>query len=281
MRHLFVALLLAASAAPALAQTAAPPAPSYDLAPWWMREPIIASTGYVRAEVPANRARFTAEFQAVEHDAQQATRSAAAKVRTLGDELRAYGADKVRVETTFATRPLYEQYRDKDGNLINNVRPDKIERYEVTANVSIELRNVALTERVYAMVLAAGPSSATPVGFSLQPDNETNTQLFKLAVADARRRAGLAVESAGAKLGAVKLIDPTGRACQTDVLVAGAPRPEVEIPAPAQDVAAPMALAAPPPPPPSQASEPQIQLPLQPPLNELTASACVVYALIG
>ena len=176
MRYAIAALLLAV-AGPALAQPAGPlpPASPYDRAPWWMREPIIASTGYVRAEVEANRAHFSAQFQAVERDAPQATKTAAAKVRELGDALRAYGADKVRVETTFSTRPLYEQYKDKDGNLVDNERPDKIQRYQVTANVSIELRDVSLTEKVYATVLAAGPASTAPVSFSLQPDNETNT----------------------------------------------------------------------------------------------------------
>ena len=60
--------LAVAVATPALAQTASPGEINlrYDRAPWWMREPIIASTGQVRTEVPANRASFSASFQAVE-----------------------------------------------------------------------------------------------------------------------------------------------------------------------------------------------------------------------
>jgi uncharacterized protein YggE len=290
MRRALAALILLALAGPAGAQTAlaVQPASPYDKAPWWMREAIIASTGYVRTEIPANRASFNAAFQAVERNAPDAAKAAVAKVQALGDTLRAYGADKVRVETTLATRPLYDQYKDKDGNLVDNERPDKIVRYQVTANVTLEIRDVSLVEKVYAAVLAASPTSASPVYFSLKPDNETNTELFKLAIVDANRRAHLAAEAAGAKVGPIKLIDPTGRACETDVLVAGAPRSYGDKDIEAQEVvvtgARKMAMAPPPAPAapmqPHMAPEP-IQLPLQPPLHELTASACVVYGLAG
>ncbi len=226
MRATILLAMMAASAAGAgHAQTAATvitPSP-YVKAPWWMREPVIASVGYVRAEVPANRAGFSAEFQAVEKTAPEAIQSAAAKVRALGDALRQFGPERVRVETTFSTRPLYEQYKDKDGNLVDNERPDKIQRYQASARVALEIRDTSVVEKVYAAVLAAGPASTQPVYFNLQPDNETKTEMSRLAVADAARRAKLAVEAAGARLGAVKFIDPTARACQTDVLVTGAP----------------------------------------------------------
>jgi hypothetical protein len=91
-------------------------------------------------------------------------------------------------------------------------------------------------------------------------------------------------------VGAVRLIDPTGRACQTDVLVAGAGRPYAETPA--------YRVAAPAPPPASQGVEEMvvtaarrarevgldpdaIRLPLQPPMQRLEASSCVVFSLAG
>ena len=214
-------LALMGAAAPAAAQTVGVVNPSpYDKAPWWMREPIIASLGNVRTEIAANRASFSAEFQAVEHSAPDATKTAAAKVKALVAALRTFDQDKARVETTFSTQPLYEQYKDNEGNLHTNVRPDKIERYQTSVRVTLEVRDVALLEKIYATVVAAGPASTQPVYFSLSPDNVTNTELARLAVADAGARARQAAEATGARLGAVKLIDPTGRACQTDVLVA-------------------------------------------------------------
>lgn len=291
MRSLILAAALAAAAPQTLAQTsaaAASEAARFDKAPWWMDKPIIASIGQVWTEAPANRATFSATYHAVDRDSATATRMAADKVKTLGKALSAYGADKVRVETSFNITPLYEQYRDKEGNLIDNERADKIKTYQVAATVNVEVRDVRLVEQVYATALAAKPTDTQQVSFRLEPENETKTQMFRLAVEDATRRAKLAVEATSSRLGAVKLIDPTGRACQTDVLVAGAGRSYVGG-GYAQAVAAPA--------PPANASIEEIvmtgrrraaevglrpedlQLPLQPPLQRMEAQACVVFAV--
>ncbi len=303
MRTLLILATALAAAHPVAAQsvgvvTAAPQL--YDRAPWWMREPVIASLGQVRAELPPNRATLAAAYEAIDRSAADATKAAATQVRALAAALAPYGAERVRITTTFSTRPLYAQYRDKDGNIQENQRADKVDRYAVTANVSVEVRDLELIERVYATLLAAKPTSTSPAYFRLQPTNATNTELFKLAVADAARRAKEAVAETGGRLGAVKLIDPTGRACSTDVLVAGAPRTygsgqndvqEVVVSGSAREalalpaVPAPVAEAlAPPPPPPPGGEALQIEtlkLPLQPPPQELFRSACVVYALAG
>ncbi len=282
MRAIFgLMLALAGAAVPASAQTVGVINPlPYDRSPWWMREPIIASLGMVHAELPANRASFSAEFQAVERDAPEATRAAAAKVKALTEALRAFDHDKVRVATTYSTRPLYEQYKDKDGNRVDNERPDKIERYQTSVEVTLDVRDIALLEKVYATVMSAGPSSARQVYFSLKPDNATNTEMARLAVADAAARARLSAEASGARLGPVKLIDPTGRACQTDVLVAGATRSEGGGDSHVSEVVVTGARVAAPPPAPPPAGEP-LQVTLQPPLEDLNETACVVYALAG
>ncbi|MFN3535963.1 MAG: SIMPL domain-containing protein, partial [Brevundimonas sp.] len=111
-RYLILAMGVAVIATPALAQT--PPATigePYVPAPWWMRDPVIASVGHVRVEVPTNRAAFSATFQVVERTAEEASRRAADQVRALSQTLAGFGEDAVRVETTLTTRPLYDQYR--------------------------------------------------------------------------------------------------------------------------------------------------------------------------
>lgn len=229
---LAAAVGVSALPAPTLAQT--PPATigeRYVPAPWWMRDPVIASIGHVRVEVAANRAAFSATFQVIERTAEEASSKAADQVRALSQALAAYGEDAVRVETTLSTRPLYEQYRDGDGVLRENARADRISRYQVDAVISVAVRDTAVLERVYAAVLAARPTSVGRVSFSLEPDNETRGWLADQAVRDAADRARGAAEGAGARLGPVRVIDPSGRACQTDVLAgwpsygAGAPLP--------------------------------------------------------
>ncbi|MGQ2990255.1 MAG: SIMPL domain-containing protein [Brevundimonas sp.] len=295
---LALSTLGAAVAPPVLAQT--PPATigqQYVPAPWWMRDPVIASIGQVRVEITANRAGFNASFQAIDRSAAEASRKAADQVRALSQTLAGYGADKVRVETTLNTRPLYEQYRDEAGNLRDNIRPDKIQRYQTEASVRLTVRDIAVLERVYATVVATQPTSISPVWFTLEPENSWKANLAAEAMKDARRRAEAAAVNAGAQLGSVRVIDPTGRACQTDVLAgwpsysaAGGQQTTVDgevVTGSRMEamMAPPPPPPAPPPPPPAPGqppSETQIEaarLALQPPLQVLTDSACVVYGL--
>src|SRR5690606_24234888 len=130
MRRLLAAALVAATALPTVAVAQTPPASigdRYVPAPWWMRDPVIASIGHVRSQVPANRATFSASFQSVERTAAAASARAADQIRALSQTLGAYGVDAVQIETTVATRPLYDQYRDESGVLRDNARSDRIE----------------------------------------------------------------------------------------------------------------------------------------------------------
>lgn len=108
MKRALIAALLTAT--PALAQVPpAEPGQRFVPAPWWMREPVVAALGEVRTEVPANRASFSAQFSAVERDVAAASNAAAKHVRELDQSLRALGAERVQLTTTFRTRPLYDQ----------------------------------------------------------------------------------------------------------------------------------------------------------------------------
>ncbi|WP_292063753.1 SIMPL domain-containing protein [Brevundimonas sp. UBA7664] len=298
MRRLTLTLLIAtalpAAVVPAVASAQTPPATlgeRYVPAPWWMRDPVIASVGYVRTEIPANRAAFGATFQSIDRSAADASRKAADQIRALSQALAAYGLDTVRVETSITTRPIYDQYRDENGVLRDNVRADRIARYQADASISVTVRDMAVLERVYATVIASEPTSTSQVGFNLEPENATNTWLQAEAVKDAARRAREAATNAGAALGAVRVIDPTGRACETDVLAgwpsytSGAEQATTVNGAPSgMMITGNRIHAAPPPAPPGAAgpTEAQIEaarLALQPPLRELTDRACVVYAL--
>lgn len=299
MRKVTAALILATLAgiaAPASAQT--PPATigqQYVPAPWWMRDPVIASIGNVRVEITANRAGFSASFQSIERSATESSRKAADQVRALSQALAAYGADKVRVETRLTTRPLYEQYRDEAGVLRDNIRPDKINRYQTEASVQLTLRDVSLLERVYATVVASQPTTISAVYFNLEPENVWKSNLAAEAMKDARNRALAAATNAGATLGSVRVIDPTGRACQTDVLAgwpsygSGAGQATTvsanEVVVTGSRINGYLAAPAPPPPPPAPGQAPSeeaieaARLALQPPLQTLTDTACVVYGL--
>jgi uncharacterized protein YggE len=312
LRILFVLAVTAASVCGPVAMAQTPPATvgqQYVPAPWWMRDPVIASMGHVRAEVPANRATFSATFQTIERTAPEASARAAEQVSAISRSLAAYGPDVVRVETTLTTRPLYEQYRDGDGVLQDNVRADRVQRYQVEAVISVTVRDVSVLERVYGAVVAARPTSIGRVAFRLEPDNETTAWLADQAVGDAARRADRAATSAGARRGGVRVIDPSGRTCQTDVLAgwpsygsgapapttvqvtgsrvrrdpAGAPTPLIEVQREelldAGSGTVVDYLATVPAMSNSLVPEDSTSLTLQPPMQWLSAQACVVYAL--
>ena len=283
MRRLitFAALMIAATASaqvpPAeLGQRNVP-------APWWMREPVIASIGSVRTELTANRASFSAEFSAVDRDVATATAKATDKIRAIDAALRALGADRASLRTTVSTTPLYEQYRDKDGNLQANERADKIERYEAKAMIDVDVRDLRVLEGAYAAVVEAQPNSIEKVEFSLQPDNETKSELAVAAVADATRRARESVAAAGARLGLARIIDPTGRVCRTDVLAGwqsygSTPAPtdvNVRSRGANYDMASPVAVVTG-----SSLRRPPLQVTLQPTREYLTETACVIFALL-
>lgn len=299
-RSLALALLLGAApvvvAAPVLAQT--PPATigdRYIPAPWWMRDPVIASVGEVRVELKANRAFVSASFQSVDRSVAEASRAAADQVRALSQALSAYGADKVRVETSVTTRPLYDQYRDENGVMRDNTRADRVARYQADASVNVTVRDVSLVERVYATIVASRPTSIGQVNFQLDPENSWKANLQAEAMKDARRRAEAAASNAGATLGRVKIIDPSGRVCQTDVLAGwpsyaaggGQETTVDDIVVTGSRVRAEASFAPPPPPPapiagggaPSEAQIEAARLALQPPLQTMTDSACVIYGL--
>jgi len=295
----------AAAARPVRAQTVAAPTPvpvsalPYDKAPWWMRESVIPQTGHVFTELPANRANVSATFLAVDDTVDKAQAKAIAQTKALQVSLAKLGKDSVRVTTGFSMRALYEQYRDKSGNRIEDQRGDKITGYQVSLKISLEIRDMAILEKAYALVLAASPAQTNPIYFSLQPSNEALAWLYTEAVSDAHRRARAAVSAAGGQLGSAKVIDPTGRACSTDILARGAVEDEFTGEAvgvlPDQTVTESLQrvpgvtvtrFAAPSPPPPAMAAEDALEAKAlanpfvqTPPLQRLEATACVVYGL--
>ena len=260
----------------------------YDKAPWWMNSPVITQTGFVFAEIPANRARFDAQFRTVADTVDKAQAKAIEQTRALNQALGRLGVDAVRVTTGFSMRALYEEYRDKDGNRIEDRRADKINGYEASLNLSLEVRDMAVLEKAYALVLAASPSSTGSIDFSLQPSNEQNSWMYTEAVKDAHARAQAAAEAAGGHLGAVKVIDPTGRACVTDILARGGSGARDDTQATEVTVTGArraMAMAAPPPPPPPgsadalEAQASKTPFTQTPPLERIDAKACVVYGV--
>lgn len=206
---------------PGLAHSETPMPSPYDQAPWWMRDQVVAQTGLAFVELPANRAGFTATFRSVDKTVGGAQGRAMDQVRGLQRLLAQKGRDKVRVSTDFTMNPMYKQYRDADGNMVDDQRGDRITGYEVDLTVNVTVLDVSELESVYSLALAAAPASIGDINFFLQTDNATESALQTAALSDARTRAKAAADAAGGVLGAVRLIDPAGQACASDLLGPG------------------------------------------------------------
>lgn len=192
--------------------------PKTESAPWWVDLPIIPQTGLVQEEIEANRARFTGSFLGTAKTVEQAQALAMKPVAPLTEALRKLGTDKVKVTTAFFMQARYKQYTNKDGTKIADQRGDRIEGYDATLTLTVDVSDLSVLERAYALVLAAGPSGSTPIAFSLYTDNTTKDRLFSAAIADARARAEVAAQINGLRLGPVRLIDSKGRACTANIL---------------------------------------------------------------
>lgn len=266
-------------------------------APWWMQDNVVAQTGYVVTEVPANRASFTATFVNTDTTVDKAQAAAIARTRGLQEVLGRLGRDKVRITTSFSMSPLYQQYRDHDGNRVEDERGDKINGYEVSLFITVEVRDLSQLETAYNLVMAAAPTKSGDVAFSLQPSNDMVSWLSNEATKDARTRAQDAVSAAGGHLGAIRLVDPSGRACRSDVLAPARPPVAVSYADDGMGVGSDfavtgvrksmaMAPAPPPPPPPPPGSAAYLEQRAQtnaftqtPPLQRITAESCVIYGL--
>lgn len=263
------------------AQTAGADRPdrSHVPAPWWMRDPVIASQGAVHVELPANRARFQATFSEVARDAPDAVAAVARRSAALDTALQAFGTERVQYTRTVTARPLYRQYRDEAGNRIANQRADQIENYEAVLTVQLQIVDVSVIEAVYNAVASASPSRVDDIYWELRADDATISRLAIAAVRDATRRARESTEAAGSRLGLARVIDPSGGVCETQVL-AGWPDESQNEASRDAGFAPPPPPPAPPPPPGAGNSANDLRLTLRPPLMRLADRACVVFGLL-
>ncbi len=264
--------------------------------PYWTTRPVIEAIGQAVVEFAPNRAFFNVTFEATGDTAQEATRSAADNARRGIAAINARVPTGVRIATQVGVQALYEQYRDRDGNRIDNERPDQISGYvaRVTLQVTIDdAASLGSAGEARAAAMAAGPQNTSQLSYTLVTTPQMRQQVYAAAVADAHARAQAAASATGRRLGPL-LVAQDGRGpClgQWTELPAGVQRhgQPTEVQSPAS--------AAPPPPPGRSADsaivvtgtrrgEPAItlediaalNLPADPNPLPLQTNVCLVYA---
>lgn len=196
MFRMTLAGLVVASAAAASAQDRA------FSQPYWTERPVIEAIGRVELEVPPNRAAFDVTFIETEPTADEAAANAAEAARQAEQAIRVrVGTGSVRMSSNLSIETLYEQYRDRDGNRVDNERADRITGYSAEVTLSVDVLELAKAADARAAALAARPQNVGELSYSLFADPEMQRNAYRLAVEDAAAKARIAATATGARLG--------------------------------------------------------------------------------
>ncbi len=209
MRHqiLFASIMALAMAASATAQQAV-----FE-EPYWTKSPVIEALGRADVELPPNRASFSVSFVETDRDAEDAMKAAVSRARIAYDAIKAVAGDNSRVTTSVMVDAYYDQYRDSDGNMVENIRPDKVKGYEGTASVSVTVTEISLAGEARAAALALSPEISGTMRVYLERTAEVNRTAYEAAVADAAARAKASAMAAGASLGRLLVIQEGNGPC--------------------------------------------------------------------
>ncbi len=219
MKHalsLAAALLVAAPAA--MAQSSSPTGgrdyqEDVYVTPYWTRMPVIESIGRAEMQVAPNRASFSVVYLETDKNSDDAMKLAVQRGKVAYDAIKKIAGDKAIVQSSVSVEPYYQQYRNKDGDKVENDRADKIEGYEARVSLNVQVEDVPMAGRARAGALALGPETSTPLRTYLEATTEMNRAAYEAAVADGAARAKATVSASGSKLGKLLVVQEGGGPC--------------------------------------------------------------------
>ncbi len=193
--------LVAALAAPALAD---PPAP-----------PTIAVSGKGEVMTSPDTAFVDAGVTTTAATAREALTANTKSMSDLIATLKTQGVDPRDIQTSgFSVSPQYV-YPDKDAD--GNTPPPRITGYQVQNGVNVEVRKLADLGTILDKIVTVGANTIDGVSFSVSDPSKYLEEARKAAFADAKSRAQTYVDAAGISLGKILSI--------TEDQTENAPRP--------------------------------------------------------
>jgi uncharacterized protein len=208
-----LALLTTASALPAFAQGAPDFQDQAFTTPYWTRVPVIEVLGRADMQVMPNRASFNVTYLETDKDSKKAMQLAVERGRLAYDTIKQAAGDKSIVQSSVNVTALYEQYKDKDGNRIDNERSDKIRAYEARVTLTVTVEDVSKAGTARAGALALGPENSSSLSTYLERTTELNRAAYEAAVKDGALRAKSTAEASGAKLGKLMVVQEGNGPC--------------------------------------------------------------------
>lgn len=280
--------LSAASASIASAQTVPDFQNEAFTTPYWTRSPVIEVLGRANMEVAPNRASFSVTYLETDKDSKKAMQLAVERGRLAYDTIKKTAGKSAIIQSSVNVTALYEQYKDKDGNRIDNERSDKIRAYEARVSLSVIVDDVSKAGPARAGALALAPENSTGLSTYLERTNEMSLAAYEAAVKDGAARAKATATASGATLGKLMVVQEGSGPCLGQWSSMAGSDYDYYRSAPA------MAPPAPPPPPPApvmsgmvggrqvtitQADIDTLNLPSDDKSQQISSSVCMIYAL--
>ncbi len=257
--------------------------------PYWTRSPVIEVLGRANMEVAPNRASFSVTYLETDKDSKKAMQLAVERGRLAYQTIKKTAGETAVIQSSVNVTALYEQYKDKDGNRIDNQRSDKIRAYEARVTLSVVVDDVSKAGAARAGALALGPENSSGLSTYLERTTEMNLASYEAAVKDGAARARATAAASGATLGKLMVVQEGGGPCLGQWSSMAGSDYDYYRSAPAA-----MAPPAPPPPPPppvasgmidgrqvtiSQADIDSLNLPSDDKKQQISASVCMIYSL--
>ncbi len=283
-------MAVAATAAflPALAQGAPDFQNQAFTTPYWTRVPVIEVLGRADMQVAPNRANFSVTYLETNKDSKKAMQLAVERGRLAYETIKKVAGKESVIQSSVNVTALYEQYKDKDGNRIDNERSDKIRAYESRVTLSVTVQDVSKAGTARAGALALGPENSSGLSTYLERTTALNLEAYEAAVKDGAARASATAAASGGKLGKLMVVQEGSGPCLgnwsstagSDYDYYAAPAPYAPPPPP------------PPPPPPvmagmidgrqvtiTQADIDALNLPSDDKSQPVSASVCMIYQI--
>jgi len=209
--------LMAASAAAAFLPALAQGAPDFQdqafTTPYWTRVPVIEVLGRADMQVAPNRANFSVIYLETDKDSKKAMQLAVERGRLAYETIKKAAGKESVIQSSVNVTALYEQYKDKDGNRIDNERSDKIRAYEARVTLSVTVGDVSKAGTARAGALALGPENSSGLSTYLERTTALNLEAYEAAVKDGAARAAATASASGGKLGKLMVVQEGSGPC--------------------------------------------------------------------
>ncbi|MDP1555138.1 MAG: SIMPL domain-containing protein [Hyphomonas sp.] len=208
-----LAMTAAAAFLPALAQGAPDFQDQAFTTPYWTRVPVIEVIGRADMQVAPNRASFNVTYLETDKDSKKAMQLAVERGRLAYETIKKAAGKESVIQSSVNVTALYEQYKDKDGNRIDNERSDKIRAYEARVTLNVMVVDVSKAGTARAGALALGPENSSGLSTYLERTTEMNRRAYETAVKDGAARAAATASASGGRLGKLMVVQEGGGPC--------------------------------------------------------------------